>query len=112
MTKDNQYVMFKCLACIQDRGQKVSEMKEIKEMLHQSLTKMFKKLEGELYDKLDKVVEGKIKELTARQTSFEKKYELAEKKSKEKDDKYEQRFKLIEQKLNEKQNNLNPFLIN
>ena len=108
MTKDNQYVMFKCMACIQDRGERVSEMREIKEMLNENLTKMFKNLETELYSKLDKAVEGKIKEMINRQDSFEQRFEKAEKKSTENENKYEQRFKLIEQKLNEKHKNTNP----
>ena len=37
MTGDNQNIMFKCVACIHDRGEKINEIKEIKEMLHQSL---------------------------------------------------------------------------
>ena len=96
------------MACIQDRGERVSEIREIKEMLNENLTKMFKSLETELYNKLDKAVEGKIKEMITRQDSFEQRFEKAEKKSTENENKYEQRFKLIEQKLSEKNKNSNP----
>ena len=76
MCSDNQYIMFKCHACLQDSGEKVSELKEIKEMLHQSLREnraLIKNLEQDLYKNLDKAIENKTKDMTARQDKIEQK---------------------------------------
>ena len=113
LTSDNQNIMFKCYACIQDRGDKVNEIKEIKEMLHQSLRDnrtLMKNLERELYKNLDKAIDSKVKELSTKQSFLEQKVENIEKKSADKEEKYEERFHKIEQKLNEKQmpQNTNP----
>ena len=67
-----------------------------------------KNLEKELYKSLDKTVEKKFKEVTAKQHLLEKKIEEAEEKKEKKDEKYEERLCNLEKQMNDKLNPLNP----
>ena len=110
MTSDNQNIMFKCVACIQDRGEKINEIKEIKEMLHQNMKdnrNFIKNLEKELYKNLDKAIDGKMKEVTAKHNLLEQKVENIERKTADKEEKFEERLNNLEKKLNEKQQSPN-----
>ena len=80
--------MFKCQSCIEEKGEKFNEIRQIRIMIEKNMeeNKLFmKNLEKELYKNFDKAVEKKFKEITAKQNLIEKKIEEAEQKTVQKD---------------------------
>ncbi len=80
--------MFKCQSCIEEKGEKFNEIRQIRIMIEKNMeeNKLFmKNLEKELYKNFDKAVEKKFKEITAKQNLIEKKFEEAEQKTVQKD---------------------------
>ena len=111
LLSENKNIMFKCQSCIEEKGEKFNEIRQIRNMIEKNMEenkKFMKNLEKELYKNFDKAVEKKFKEVTTKQNLFEKKMEEAEQKSVQKDKKYEERLSKLEKQLNEKQNPQNP----
>ena len=108
---ENKNIMFKCQSCIEEKGEKFNEIRQIKIMIEKNMeeNKLFmKNLEKELYKNFDKAVEKRFKEITTKQNFIERKFEEAEQKTVQKDKKFEERLSKLEKQVNEKQIPQNP----
>ena len=102
---DSENIMFKCQSCIEERGEKVNEMKKMREMLQQQMEEnraFMKSIEKELVKNIDKAIDKKFKETAARQNLLEKRLDESEEKSLKKEQAYEERFNNIEKQLKSK----------
>ena len=93
LTGENQSVMFKCLSCLQGKGEKVSELREIKEMIR-SNQEMIKGLN----EKINKQIDSKLADVNSKQKAIEERLNETDKKN-------EERFSKIENELKNKQHN-------
>ena len=101
---DSENIMFKCQSCIEERGEKVNEMKKMREMLQQQMDEnraFMKSIEKELVKNIDKAIDKKFKETTAKQNLLEKRMDESEEKSLKKEQAYEERFQNIEKQLSD-----------
>ena len=104
LLSDSENIMFKCQSCIEERGEKVNEMKKMREMLQQQMDEnraFMKSIEKELVKNIDKAIDKKFKETTAKQNLLEKRMDESEEKSLKKEQAYEERFIKIEKQLSE-----------
>ena len=97
LTGENQSVMFKCLECVQGKGEKISELREIKQMILVN-NELMKNLEKGMNDKICKQINTKLTEVHSKQNDFEKRMDESEKQ-------YEERFTKLEKELKDKQTN-------
>ena len=104
LLSDSENIMFKCQSCIEERGEKVNEMKKMREMLQQQMEEnraFMKSIEKELVKNIDKAIDKKFKETTAKQNLLEKRMDESEEKSLKKEQAYEERFQNIEKQLSD-----------
>ena len=95
LTGDNHNITYKCLSCIHGRGEKINELKEIKEMIKTN-TLLMQNLERSINDKVNKAVDSKLTEVKSSQDLLQKKVEDNETKN-------ERRFLTIEKELKTRQ---------
>ena len=104
LLSNSENIMFKCESCIEERGEKVNEMKKMREMLQQQMEEnraFMKSIEKELVKNIDKAIDKKFKETTAKQNLLEKRMDESDEKSLKKEQAYEERFQNIEKQLSE-----------
>ena len=98
LTGENQSIKFKCNSCLLDKGDKVSDIRAIRQMLENSIQdnkKMMQEMKEQIYAEVDKVVDDKIKSMNTRTNEIEEKLHSLDKK-------YEERFNRLEKEMKEK----------
>ena len=78
LTGENKSVMFKCIACVQGKGEKVSELREIKEMIFAN-SQLMKNIEKGMNEKISKQINSKLAEVHSKQNDIEKRMDDNEK---------------------------------
>ena len=94
LTGENQNIIFKCTHCIQGRGERTNELREIKDMIMANQTLM-ENINKNIKEQVNKAVDTKMQEVKSKQDNFEKK--LADSEAKNND-----RFTAIENELRNK----------
>ena len=87
--------MFKCIACVKGRGEKINELREIKEMIMTN-QELMQNLQKNIKEQVNKAVDSKIADVKSKQNTLETKLV-------ESDAKNEERFLTIENELKNKQ---------
>ena len=99
LTGENQNITFKCSLCIQGRGEKTNELKEIKEMLKANQALM-ENINKSIKEQVNRAVDTKIADVRTSQENLEKKFAESEAK-------YDERFTSIENELKNKEETTN-----
>jgi len=103
LTGDNQYITFKCLDCLQGRGDRVSELREIRALIEEKFkesNEQIRNLEQDILKKVDKKIDDKVSDLHNKQKTMDDKM-------RENIKKQEDRFQKIENELWKKEANQN-----
>ena len=91
-------IIFKCSSCLLDRGDKVSDIRAIREMLESNIQdnkKMMQEMKEKIFAEVDKVVDDKLKSMNTRSDKIEEKLLNL-------DRKYEDRLNHLEKEIKEK----------
>jgi len=91
LTGDNQSITFKCTICIQGRGERTNELKEIKDMIKANQVLM-ENINKNIKDQVNKAVDSKLADVKTKHDQLETKITENEMKN-------EQRFLNIEKEL-------------
>ena len=103
LTGENQSIMFKCSTCVQGKGEKISELREIKKMIFAN-NELIKNLEKGMNEKINKQINSKLAEVNSKQSDFEKRMNETEKKNDERFSKLENELKGIQPNINQETN--------
>ena len=96
LTGENESITFNCSTCIQGRGEKVNELKEIKQMMLENQVIM-QSIQKTIKEQVHKAVESKF-------TDVNSKHDALEKKVTDNETKNEERFQAIERELKKQGN--------
>merc|ERR1711963_130545 len=86
--------MFKCSLCIQGKGEKISELKEIKGMILAN-QELIISIERGMKEKINKAIDSKLTEVKAKQNTLEERMIESDKKN-------EERFANLENEIKNK----------
>jgi len=95
LTGDNQNIIFKCLECLQGRGERVNELREIKALLETKFSECqqsIKNFEKDILTKVDQKIDDRINNINTNQNSIQEELTESAKAN-------EERFNNIEKQL-------------